>query len=69
MLWLMLVLGAAGAALLFGAPWLAQRWAPGRADPVALARLLQLAGALLLLLALLLRPPDSPTTAFPPPRE
>ena len=68
MLWLMLALGAAGAALLFTGPWLARRLSSG-ADPVALTRLLQLAGVLLLLLALLLRPENSGLTAFPPPKE
>lgn len=70
MLWLMLVLAAAGAALLFGGPWMARRLAHVRedpVDPVALARLLQLAGVILLALALLARPGDGGLSAFPPP--
>ncbi|HET8656797.1 MAG TPA: hypothetical protein VFL93_14840 [Longimicrobiaceae bacterium] len=67
MIVVMLILLVLGIGLLLGAPLLVRMAAPARRDPVALVRLLQVVGVLLLVLALLARPHDTSTSAFPPP--
>lgn len=62
----MMVLAVLGMFLLFAASWIARVMAGKRADPVALSRILQLAGMILLFSALAVRPHNPATAAFPP---
>lgn len=56
--WIVLGLFGLGLLLFLGGPRLARWLAPGAGDRVAIGRVLQAAGVLLLLFALLLPPPD-----------
>ncbi len=67
MLPLMIVLVLAGIALFVSAPLLGKLMMRGKRDPVALVRILQLVGIILLVTALLIRPYNRETTAVPPP--
>jgi predicted transporter len=63
----MIVLVLAGIAIFVSAPLLGKLIMRGRRDPVALIRILQLVGIILLVAALLIRPYNRETTAVPPP--
>lgn len=65
---LMIGLILLGLVLLFAAPWLARAMTRGR-DPVALTRVIQAAGIIVLVVALLISPRSPESTAFPPPVE
>lgn len=65
---LMIGLILLGLVLLFAAPWLARLMTRGR-DPVALTRVLQAVGIIVLVVALLISPRSPQSTAFPPPVE
>lgn len=67
MLPVMIALALAGIALFLVAPVLAKLIVRSRRDPVALIRLIQLVGIILLLTALIIRPYNRETTAVPPP--
>lgn len=63
---MMVYLVLAGVAVFFAAPLLGRLMMRGR-DPVALVRVLQLVGVILMVAALLIRPYNRETTAVPPP--
>jgi uncharacterized membrane protein YdcZ (DUF606 family) len=63
---MMVYLVLAGVAIFFAAPLLGRLMMRGR-DPVALVRVLQLVGVILMVAALLIRPYNRETTAVPPP--
>ena len=69
MLLVALGLGAAGIALFVGAPLLARLVLGGKTDRVALTRILQAAGVILLVAALVVAPYNPDNTAVPPPPE
>lgn len=66
MLPVMIVLVLGGIAIFVSAPLLARLVMRGR-DPVALVRIFQLIGVIMLVTALLVRPYNRETTAVPPP--
>ncbi len=66
MVTLMLALALPGLVMLLAGHWIA-RLVVRKGDRIALARVLQLVGILLLVAALLARPRNPQTAAFPPP--
>ena len=64
---LMIVLVAAGIALLVGAPVIARLVVGRDGDRVGLTRIIQVVAVVLLVAALFLRPHSDETAAFPPP--
>lgn len=69
MLFLALGIAAAGIALFIGAPVLARLFLGRDTDRVALTRVLQAIGVILLVAALVLAPYNPDNTAVPPPPE
>lgn len=67
MLSVMIVMVLAGIALFVSAPLIGRLLTRHKRDPLALVRILQLLGIILLVAALLIRPYNRETTAVPPP--